>query len=151
MIKRPLWTAVGLALLLNACSVWRCPETPASKPFLEVNHFSGGDAPVVYSLETYENGLVRLEKVGFRSFCSKAEEARVSEIQSLVDPERFEAMEWSPEAGMDWRMAQILAGEAEVRIVLERTHDELDPLLHALDSLFTDQFGRRYDMPLLEQ
>lgn len=136
-------------LLLGACSTWRCPATPAGKTFLQINHFSGGDGPVVYALEVYEDGLVRLNKVGFRAFCSRVEDSRLSELRSLVNPEHLRKIEWSPQAGMDWRMAQIQAGSAELRAVLEDPPQELRPLLESVDSLFADLFGRRYDMPLL--
>jgi len=138
-----------LGLLLGACSTWRCPTTPVAKPFLQLNHFSGGEAPVVYALAVYENGVVRLDKVGFRAYCSEVEGARLSKLKSLVNPSRLSQVEWSPQAGMDSRMAQIQAGSAEVRVVLEDPPQELRPLLESVDSLFADLFGRRYDMPLL--
>jgi hypothetical protein len=147
---RFLTAAISLfALLLGACSTRRCPTTPADKCFLQINHFSGGEAPVVYALEVYKNGVVRLNKVGFRAYCSKVEEARLSRLKSLVNPDRLSELEWSPQAGMDWRMAQIQAGNAEVRVVLEEPPQELRPLLESVDALFDDLFGRRYDMPLL--
>jgi hypothetical protein len=138
-----------LVLLLGACSTWRCPTTPAGKPFLQINHFSGGEAPVVYALAVYDNGVVRLDKVGFRAYCSEVEGARLSKLKSLVNPDRLSELEWSPQAGMDWRMAQIQAGNAEVRVVLEEPPQELRPLLESVDALFDDLFGGRYDMSLL--
>lgn len=138
-----------LVVLLGACSTWRCPATTADEPLLQINHFSGGDAPVVYALKVYEDGLLRLDKVGFRAFCSRVKQARLAELRVLVNPERLSELEWSPQAGMDWRMAQIQAESAEVRIVLEDPPQELRPLLSSVDALFGEHFGRRYDMTLV--
>lgn len=144
--KLPILAAL---LLVGACSAWRCPAPPTERPFFQVNHFSGGDAPVVYALEVYEDGLVRLNKVGFRAFCSRLEQGQLSQLQVLVESKRLNEAEWSPQAGMDWRMAQIQTGSAELRIVLEDPPQELRPLLSLIDALFKEHFGRRYDMALL--
>lgn len=106
---------------------------------------------MVYALELHDSGVVRLNKVGFRAFCSIVHKDRLLDLRSFVDANSLEDIEWFPHAGHDWRMAQIQAGGAEVRIVLEEPPEDLIPLLRALDALFRDYFGRRYDMPLLSE
>jgi hypothetical protein len=98
---------------MAGCASWRCSQAPKEEPFLRVNHFSGGEAPIVYSLEAYDRNMVRLNKVGFRAFCSTVRRDDLGALRSLGDPEELSEIEWSPEAGHDWRMAQIQAGHAE--------------------------------------
>ncbi len=104
---------------------------------------------MVYALELYPDGLLRFTKVGLRAFCSRVDPEQLTRLRSLADPERVEKLKWSQQAGADARMAQILAGHSEVRIVLDGPPQAVRPLLRAVDTLFTKQFGRRYDMPLL--
>lgn len=139
------------SILLCGCTSWRCPEAPGEEPFLRVNHFSGGDGPVVYSLEAYEGELIRLNKVGWRAFCSTVESVELSPLRELGAPEELREIEWSPEAGHDWRMAQIQAEGVELRVVLDEPPGQVVPLLQSVDALFREHFGRRYDMPLLSE
>jgi hypothetical protein len=48
-------------------------------------------------------------------------------------------------------MAQIQAGDVELRVVLDEPPEQVVPILGSLDTLFREHFGRRYDMPLLRQ
>ena len=141
--------SAGVVVLLWSCASAPCPAPSEQRRIVQVNHVSGGDAPTINSLEVYESGLLRLNNVGSLVRCSTASAAELSEISSLADPALLEEVEWNIGGVHDAEWAQIFADGAEVRILLERPPQETVPLLHALDALFEEHFGRRYDMVLL--
>lgn len=144
--------ALRLALLawtLCGCASAPCPPGPEQDRIILVNHVAGGDAPTIDSLEVYKSGLLRLNHTGTRIFCSTATEEHISEVSRLVDPARVHKLGWTIRGMHDAEWIQIFADGAEARLVLEPPPQELLPLLRALDSLFREHFGRRYDMPLL--
>jgi hypothetical protein len=140
-----------LAAIFCSCASASCPPGPEQNRIIQANHIAGGDAPTIDSLEAYKSGLLRLNHVGTRIFCSTATEEQISEISSLVDPALVQELEWTILGVHDAEWIQIFADGAEARLLLQPAPEELTPLLRALDALFREHFGRRYDNPLLSE
>lgn len=137
------------ALTFSSCVSTSCPPSQEENRIIQANHVSGGDAPTIDSLEVYKNGLLRLDHVGTRIFCSTATEEKTSEISNLTDPALVKEIEWTILGVHDAEWVQIFADGAEARVLLQPPPQELIPLLRTLDALFREHFGWRYDMPLL--
>ena len=146
-----LLSVVGSALALLSCSSAPCPAGAEHDRIIQANHISGGEAPTIDSLEVYKNGLLRLNHVGSRIFCSKASEQQVSALSTLADPGLVEKTEWTIAGVHDAEWAQIFVDGAETRVLLRPPPQDLVPLLRALDTLFTEHFGRHYDTPFLPE
>ncbi len=127
----------------------RCPSFVGSTVVLRVAHLSESDAPIVYLLEMFEGGTVRLEKVGLRAYCTSIPSTEIEEIRSLLHSTTLDEIGWSEAIGLHREEVHIRAGEAEVRLVLEEAPAELLVLFRAVDQTFSDRFGSRYDMPLI--
>ena len=152
LTRNAAWTLLVLAFTVAGCSAWRCPVVlPVELPVLKIAHWSGGVGPIVYVLEVHESGTLNLEKVGLRSRCAAVSSRELAQLRSILDAIDVGEIKWDPRAGMDWEMAQIFVGQKEVRIVVSDPPQNLVPLLKFVDALFQDHFGRRYDMPLLDQ
>lgn len=72
-------------------------------------------------------------------------------VRRLVEITEFAEIAWSPNTGLDQEEAHVFAHDVEVRVVLPDPPQDLIPLFEALDDLFDEHFGWRYDMPLLSE
>lgn len=137
------------AVIQLGCGTTGCYQPLSGELLIQIGHVSGGDAPVVYVLAIYQDGMIQLDKVGFRTYCATITPDELASLRSLVDPQKIGEMQWSPLAGGDRRMAQITVDDKELRVVLDQPPEELRALLGGVDSLFDAHFDRKYDMPLL--
>lgn len=131
------------------CTSFACPAEDQGPSLIRVARLSGGDAPTVDVLKVTQDGEVRLEKVGFRSYCGEVPKDDFESLRALVEATVFEEIMWSTGTGLHYAEAHVHVGRAEVRVILRDPPRTLVPLFAALDKVFWHVFGRRYDMPLL--
>lgn len=149
MTRNVALAACSIALLLNAgCASLAC-SSGDTEPVIRVAHLSGGDGPIIYLLQVSQGGQARLEKVGFRNYCRRVSRQELESLRGVVEHTAFEEIASSPGTGLHEEEAHVFADGVEVRVVLPDPPKDLVRLFEALDALFREHFGWRYDMPLL--
>jgi hypothetical protein len=140
------------ALFIAACSTSRCqPAAMGKAPLLEVQHLSGGDAPVAETLVLYDNGQLELNHAARRAKrpeCATIPSQELATIRSLLSSPDFQravqALAGSGRQCCDKEEALVKYGGLEFWVVTNDAPAEVAQIFSALDRMALGAFGRHY-------
>jgi len=120
-------------------------------PILEVQHLSGGDAPVVEILALYDDGRLELTHAARgtkRPECTTIPPQELAGVRDLLGAPGFQRSGQALATGgrqcCDKEEALVKHGSLEFWVATDDAPAEIGQLFSALDRIFLEAFGRGY-------